>query len=75
VNSIEIACVLSSTGWVFALIGIVMLWYIGENATSSWSRSLHVVMYIGLFLTLAGFGACSAENRICELADRQTETN
>jgi hypothetical protein len=72
VSNFEIACVVSSTGWVLGLVGLVLLWYIAENATPSrWSRKLRIVMYAGVLLALSGFGACSAEDRICEAAERQ----
>lgn len=70
-SNFEIACVASSTGWVFGLVGIVLLWYVGENAASRWSRTLDFIMYAGVLLAISGFGACAAEDRICEAAERQ----
>lgn len=60
------ACILCSAGWVVGVAAILLL----EAAPAR----ISVWTWGGLvFVAALGFGACAAEDRVCEAAERQVQ--
>jgi len=57
-------CVWSSMAWLLVIIGIAGAWWAVDS-----KRDLPIVICV--LIMLAGTATCSAEDRICEIAERQ----
>jgi hypothetical protein len=64
-SNIEIACTFCSVGWVIGLIALLLIDAVPQ--APRWP------VYVLAFLLFVGFGACAAEDRVCEIADRQAQ--
>jgi hypothetical protein len=65
-SNIEIACTVCSVGGMVGVIAFMFLQFADVGRLRWWA-------YVLAFLLFAGFGAWAAEDRVCEVAERQAK--